>query len=564
MLKKPYSKKITTFDKQTLFVEKRGRTNHPELTVLILHGLGGDSNSTIPLATIIQKKLPQLQVVSYDLRGHGQSSGLFSGNTIEETGAKDIQAICQQLQLDKVVFVGHSLGGIFVQKYLELDLKPKPIHTFIICTPLSVPPFTISRKGWFKLLKQVSTPETHPKRSTAEHLQYTHTRDFSSSRLLNDLKHTGRISLPLMYLSTMGWKLENPKKIFEENPITLIYGKNDILIKKPKEIVANTQSATKILQEIDSNHHQPYIKLPHVITSIITETLYPDRVNQDLFFSIIVPSLNEARYIPALLTDLTRQQFKRFEVIVVDGGSTDSTLKEIKKFEDKICLKVVTTNQANVAQQRNKGAKLARADWLLFIDADVQLSTTFLRQAYLKILSNPTDSFSCAIEPDSQKRDELALAKMMNLATQLAPLVYKPLCFGALFGVKKKVFEDLEGFNQNLSINEDQDLVQRLTESKYRFQLFSDLKFKTSFRRIRSEGKFKMMVTTAKIHLKGIAPFIKVHESDYPMYGGEYFDVIKSENSIRFEKFRNQMTLLSQKQKEKIQRFVTSLFESYD
>jgi len=44
------------------------------------------------------------------------------------------------------------------------------------------------------------------------------------------------------------------------------------------------------------------------------------------FFSIIIPALNEEKYLPHLLDDLTKQTFRDFEVILVDGNSSDATV----------------------------------------------------------------------------------------------------------------------------------------------------------------------------------------------------------------------------------------------
>ena len=51
------------------------------------------------------------------------------------------------------------------------------------------------------------------------------------------------------------------------------------------------------------------------------------------FFSVIIPCLNEEKYLPKLLKDLQGQIDRNFEVIVVDGKSEDRTVEVAKKFE---------------------------------------------------------------------------------------------------------------------------------------------------------------------------------------------------------------------------------------
>ena len=84
--------------------------------------------------------------------------------------------------------------------------------------------------------------------------------------------------------------------------------------------------------------------------------------------SIIIPVLNEERALPATLQHVFSQAGE-FEVIVVDGGSTDSTL-DIVNQESRIQLHKAATGRAS---QMNEGARHATGDWLLFLHADTLL-----------------------------------------------------------------------------------------------------------------------------------------------------------------------------------------------
>ena len=84
--------------------------------------------------------------------------------------------------------------------------------------------------------------------------------------------------------------------------------------------------------------------------------------------SIIIPVLNEECALPVTLQNVFSQAGE-FEVIVVDGGSTDNTL-EIVGQNDRIQLLTASTGRAS---QMNEGARHARGDWLLFLHADTLL-----------------------------------------------------------------------------------------------------------------------------------------------------------------------------------------------
>lgn len=84
--------------------------------------------------------------------------------------------------------------------------------------------------------------------------------------------------------------------------------------------------------------------------------------------SIIIPVLNEERALPATLQHVFSQTGE-FEVIVVDGGSTDGTLDVVSQ-DSRIQLLTASTGRAS---QMNAGAEHANGDWLLFLHADTLL-----------------------------------------------------------------------------------------------------------------------------------------------------------------------------------------------
>jgi glycosyltransferase involved in cell wall biosynthesis len=88
--------------------------------------------------------------------------------------------------------------------------------------------------------------------------------------------------------------------------------------------------------------------------------------------SIIIPALNEERALPACLDALVAQTLpvNQFEVIVVDNGSVDRTLRIARSFESLLPMRIVEKDGCSIAALRNLGAKLARANLLAFLDAD--------------------------------------------------------------------------------------------------------------------------------------------------------------------------------------------------
>lgn len=85
-------------------------------------------------------------------------------------------------------------------------------------------------------------------------------------------------------------------------------------------------------------------------------------------FSVIMPCHNNADYILAALTSVTKQQFAPYEVIVVNDASSDDSEAIVKQAG--IASRVINTTCGNAAGARNAGIELATGDWLAFLDAD--------------------------------------------------------------------------------------------------------------------------------------------------------------------------------------------------
>ena len=90
--------------------------------------------------------------------------------------------------------------------------------------------------------------------------------------------------------------------------------------------------------------------------------------------SIIIPALNEQNALPRTLKSVLNQTGE-YEVIVVDGGSSDDTVQIASSYA-RVIIAFAATGRAT---QMNAGAELARGEWLLFLHADTQLPKGALR-----------------------------------------------------------------------------------------------------------------------------------------------------------------------------------------
>ena len=96
-------------------------------------------------------------------------------------------------------------------------------------------------------------------------------------------------------------------------------------------------------------------------------------MNNKIKFTFIVPNYNKGLYIAECLNCIYNQTYKNFEVIVIDDGSTDDSLKEIKKFPVD---KLLNTNRQRAGGARNAGLKEVSGDYIIFLDSDDYLASS--------------------------------------------------------------------------------------------------------------------------------------------------------------------------------------------
>lgn len=105
--------------------------------------------------------------------------------------------------------------------------------------------------------------------------------------------------------------------------------------------------------------------------------------------SVIIPTYNEAQHIKTCLLSLTSQSFKIKEIIVVDDGSTDTTCQIISALKSKITnLKILHQNHQGAGAARNRGAKTAKGNILVFVDSDMEFDKHFLKYLTQPIKQN--------------------------------------------------------------------------------------------------------------------------------------------------------------------------------
>ena len=115
--------------------------------------------------------------------------------------------------------------------------------------------------------------------------------------------------------------------------------------------------------------------------------------NNNPKISVIIPVFNSEKYLDKAIESILIQSFNDFEIICVDDGSTDNSLKVCyQKAENDNRIKVIHQENNGVSAARNKGIEAAKADYIVFLDADDYYTNGALEKMYNDITREDADA----------------------------------------------------------------------------------------------------------------------------------------------------------------------------
>jgi len=192
-------------------------------------------------------------------------------------------------------------------------------------------------------------------------------------------------------------------------------------------------------------------------------------------FSVIIPLYNKAAYIERAIQSVLSQTFQEFELIVVDDGSTDDPFVQLSVISYQLSvdapenfkkIRVIQQRNQGVSTARNNGVKLAKYDYIAFLDADDSWETTYLEEMNGLIAAYPNAGIygsSYFIVKNGKKRiAPIGVEKdfdrgLINYCQVYSKTLCMPLWTGATI-LKKSIFEEEHGFKPGLKLGEDFDL----------------------------------------------------------------------------------------------------------
>jgi len=199
---------------------------------------------------------------------------------------------------------------------------------------------------------------------------------------------------------------------------------------------------------------------------------------EDLQLSIIIAVYERQDELTELLSSLTKQTDKLFEIIIVDDGSKSKLDTVCRKFEGQLDLHYYYKKNSGPGKSRNYGMEKANGNYFIFLDSDTIIPSTYIDSVKKELSSNFVDAFGGPDGADDSFTDlQKAITFSMTSFLTTGGIrggkkqigKFQPRSFN--MGISRTAYEKTGGF-ADLRVGEDPDLSMRLWENGFETKLF--------------------------------------------------------------------------------------------
>lgn len=197
-------------------------------------------------------------------------------------------------------------------------------------------------------------------------------------------------------------------------------------------------------------------------------------------YSFVIPVYNRPDEVDELLESLCTQTMSDFEVLIVEDGSSVPCHEVVEKYNSRLDVKYFVKPNSGPGQTRNYGVERASGEYVLILDSDVVLPSTYLAEVENELSSSPCDAFG---GPDRAHSSFTPMQKAINYAMTSFFTTggirggkrkmdkFYPRSFN--LGVRTDVYRALGGFSE-MRFGEDIDFSTRIFAGGYSCRLFPE------------------------------------------------------------------------------------------
>ncbi|MBN1848681.1 MAG: glycosyltransferase [Deltaproteobacteria bacterium] len=223
---------------------------------------------------------------------------------------------------------------------------------------------------------------------------------------------------------------------------------------------AGVRSETSVDEKLDRILESDFFR--HKMNELRLLRLYKDRP-QDIKVSVIMPTWNRAFIIGRAIHSVLRQAYHNFELIISDDGSIDNSTQYIKENYPDNRIMYIKSNHSGVSAARNIALRQSSGSLIGYLDSDDEWSENYLLLMVNAFADNPgAGTVYCGVKSINYVCNHTSVFFKAYDRKALLRRNYIPING---FMHKRELYRELGGFNQDLTVLEDWDLILRYTKT---------------------------------------------------------------------------------------------------
>ena len=198
-------------------------------------------------------------------------------------------------------------------------------------------------------------------------------------------------------------------------------------------------------------------------------------MEEKVLISVIIPMYNNEKFINRCLNSIVNQTLKNIEIICVNDGSTDNTLKILREYQlNDNRIKIIDKSNGGVSEARNIGMRRAQGDYITFVDADDWLELNAFEKMYKFATKNNSDIIRSLYFNNNSKNDKI------NFYSSDMKKFEKDLILGRISGyvwvllIKKDIFKENIDFDNDIAFKEDTIFYLKLLKHGYKIDMLNE------------------------------------------------------------------------------------------
>src|SRR5690554_6433425 len=181
-------------------------------------------------------------------------------------------------------------------------------------------------------------------------------------------------------------------------------------------------------------------------------------------FSVVIPLYNKELSITNTAQSVLDQTYQNFEIVIINDGSTDSSIKAVEAINDNRIRLIHQENQG-VSAARNRGIKEAKYEWIAFLDGDDLWEPNHLEEITKMMNLYPEEKVfvtSFVYSDNRQMFKQPRATPIFKIANYFKEAIKENLMWKSIVVVNKECIAKVGEFNEKLNRGEDLDLWARL------------------------------------------------------------------------------------------------------